>query len=250
MADATESDNDSDLTQDETAVVNRLAHLALGLIPAFVAALAAIGAATGGLSRLFRDQNRTAIVALSLALLSVVLAALARALGPGAASGSGRGGRPGFRAGVKTTCLVLSVAVLFAGLFLAVAAQIGVMGTSQAPEIFGNVSRNGKEYAFEGEVRASGVKSRDRITIYAYQTDDEADSRGRPELLQSSTGPNADGVVKVPVKFPIHTDALGHLIVLTAVLGEHQRDCDGRLLEAGTGEPDTRTVGCLVVRMP
>lgn len=135
MADATESDNDSDLTQDETAVVNRLAHLALGLIPAFVAALAAIGAATGGLSRLFRDQNRTAIVALSLALLSVVLAALARALGPGAASGSGRGGRPGFRAGVKTTCLVLSVAVLFAGLFLAVAAQIGVMGTSQAPEI-------------------------------------------------------------------------------------------------------------------
>ena len=65
---------------DPTVVLNRLAQLSLALIPAFVAALAAIGGATGGLARLLRDETRVAVAAMGLILLSVALAALARAV--------------------------------------------------------------------------------------------------------------------------------------------------------------------------
>ena len=146
--------------------------------------------------------------------------------------------------------MLLSVVVLFAGIFLAVNAQIRVMGTSQAPEIAGAVRRDGTEYLFEGNVKASGVASNRRVTIFAYQTNDDADTSGKPVLLQSSSGPNADGVVDVPVRIPIHADTQYQLIVLTAVLGEHRRDCDGRLVDGEGQEPDTRTVACLVLRLP
>jgi hypothetical protein len=238
--------------EDPTTVVDRLAQLALGVIPALVAGLAAIGSATGGLSRLFRDQNRTAAVAVALVLLSVVLAALSRGLGSASARaiGSRAQSLSTVRTAGKAGLLLLSVAVLFAGLFIAVNAQIRVMGTSQAPEIVGNVRRDVKEYVFEGDVKASGVTSDSRITIFAYQTNNDADTAQKPVLLQSSSGPNSDGIVNVPLRIPIHADNQYHLIVVTAVLGEHQRDCDGRLVDDKVPEPDTRTVACLVLRLP
>ncbi len=239
--------------EDSTVVVNRLAQLALGMIPLLVAALAAIGSATGGLSRLFRDQNRTATVAVALILLSVVLTALSRGIGAHSVATGARGAQSSWsrlRTAGKASLLLLSVAVLFAGLFIAVSAQIRVMGTSQAPEIAGNVRRDAKEYLFEGVVKASGVTSDSRITIFAYQTNNDADTADKPVLLQSSSGPNADGVVDVPLRIPIHSDSPYHLIVVTAVLGEHQRDCDGRLLDSAGDEPDTRTVACLVLGLP
>jgi hypothetical protein len=251
MSQTTEVDQKPAPAEDSTTVVNRLAQLAIGLIPVLVAGLAAIGSATGGLARLFRDQNRTATVAVALVLLSIVLAAMSRGIGGhagGAASPQQRFSRA--RTALKAIFLLLSVGVLFVGLFIAISAQIAVMGTSQAPQIFGSVQRNGKEYLFQGGVKASGVTSDSRITLFAYQTDDDANTQGKPTLLQSSTGPDADGEVNVPVRIPVHSDKSGHLVVLTAVLGEHQRDCDGRLTESNTTEPDTRTVACLVVRLP
>jgi hypothetical protein len=253
MEEGTAADLSAVSADDSTVVVNRLAQLAIGLIPALVAALAAIGSATGGLSRLFRDQNHTATVAVALVLISVVLAAFSRGLGtPSAKTVEARGFRfsPRLRTAGKASLLLLSVAVLFSGLFIAVNAQIRVMGTSQAPEIAGNVRRDAKEYVFEGDVKASGVTSDSRITIFAYQTNDDADTLGKPVLLQSSSGPNADGLVNVPLRVPIHSDLKYHLMVVTAVLGEHQRDCDGRLVDNHTEEPDIRTVACLVVRLP
>jgi hypothetical protein len=239
--------------EDSTALVNRLAQLALGLIPVLVAGLAAIGGATGGLSRLFRDQNRTATVAVGLVLLSVVLAALSRGLGAAKVSTTTAAAlRPSVRvrAAGKALLLLLAVATLFVGIFLAVNAQIRVMGTSQAPEIAGNVRRDGTEYMFEGDVKASGVTSNRRITIFAYQTNDDADTLDKPVLLQSSSGPDADGLVDVPLRIPIHSDSQNHLIVVTAVLGEHQRNCDGRLFDDQDEAPDTQTVACLVLRLP
>jgi hypothetical protein len=241
------------VSEDSTVLVNRLAQLALGLIPVLVASLAAIGGATGGLSRLFRDQNRTASVAVGLVLLSVVLAALSRGLGATAAGTTAAAVRRSpsrMRTAGKALLLFLSVAALFVGIFLAVNAQIRVMGTSQAPEIAGNVRRDADEYVFEGDVKASGVTSNRRITIFAYQTDNDADTLNKPVLLQSSSGPNADGLVDVPLRIPMHSDSQNHLLVVTAVLGEHQRDCDGRLVDDQNEEPDTQTVACLVLRLP
>lgn len=251
MEDQSNSGGASTVPDDSVTVVNRLAQLALGLIPVLIAGLAAIGGATGGLSRLFRDQNRTATVAFTLVLLSVVLAALSRALSaaPRAGTSTPRSGSD-LRAIGKGTLLLLSVVVLFAGIFLAVHAQIRVMGTSQAPEVSGAVRRDGKEYLFEGNVKASGVTSDRRVTIFAYQTNDDADTVGKPVLLSSSSGPNADGVVDVPLRIPVSDDSQYKLVVLTAVLGENQRDCDGRLVDDQAQEPDTRTVACLVLRLP
>ena len=77
-------------TDDPTAAVNGLAQLSVAIIPAFVAALAAIGGATGGLARLFRDQTQAATLAIALILLSLALAAAARGVG---SSSSARGSR-------------------------------------------------------------------------------------------------------------------------------------------------------------
>ena len=184
---------------DPTVVLNRLAQLSLALIPAFVAALAAIGGATGGLARLLRDETRVAVAAMGLILLSVALAALARAVSttPGP---PGSSPRLVVRPGVKAVLLLGSGILLFTGLFIAVTAQIGVMGTSQAPQIAGSVERSGDDVVVRGVVQASGVRSVDRITIYSYQTDDDAESANMPALYQSSSGPDANGVVNVPLQ--------------------------------------------------
>src|SRR4051812_35502539 len=84
--------------EDPTAAVNRLAQISIALIPALVAALAAIGGATGGLARLFRDQTGVASRAVALILLSFALAAFARFVGAGRpqserAAGGGPAGR-------------------------------------------------------------------------------------------------------------------------------------------------------------
>jgi len=237
-------------SDDPTVVLNRLAQLSLAIIPAFVAALAAIGGATGGLARLLRDETRVAVVAMGLILLSVALAALARAVSttPGP---PGSSPRLVVRPRVKAVLLLGSGILLFAGLFIAVTAQIGVMGTSQAPQIAGSVERSGNDVVVRGVVQASGVRSVDRITIYSYQTDDDAESANMPALYQSSSGPDANGVVKVPLELLVHNGPdWPHLVVITAVLGEDRRNCDGRPVQADNASIDVRKVACVVLRLP
>jgi len=239
------------VADDPTAMVNGLAQLSFAIIPAFVAALAAIGGATGGLARLFRDETQAATLALALILLSLALTAWARGVGSSvSATGSRSASSLANRWRIKAGLLFLSIAVLFTGLFIAVRAQIGVMGTSQAPQVFGNVQRAATEYMFEGGVKASGVRSRDRITIYAYQTMDEEISANQPQLLHSSIGPDANGVVDIPLRIPVPTDDVGALIVVTAVLGEENRNCEGQLAGQDAASVDTRRVACLVLRLP
>ena len=124
------------------------------------------------------------------------------------------------------------------------------MGASQAPQVFGNVERAATEYLFVGGVKASGVRSRDRITIYSYQTWDEEISANRPQLLRSSVGPDANGDVDIPLKIPVRTDDEGPLVVVTAVLGEENRNCEGQVAGQDAASVDIRRVACLVVRLP
>jgi hypothetical protein len=239
-------------SDDPTVVLNRLAQLALALIPAFIAALAAIGGATGGLARLLRDQTGVAVVAMGLVLLSLAFAALARGVTTSRTS-SPQGSSSGLvvRPAVKAVLLLGSGLLLFAGLFVAVTAQIGVMGTSQAPQISGGVGHDGNDVVVDGHVKASGVRSVDRITIYSYQTDEDADSADKPQLYQSSSGPDADGVVDVALKLVVHNgNGWPRLVVITAVLGEDKRNCDGRPVQAGAASTDVRRVACLVLRLP
>jgi hypothetical protein len=158
-------------SDDPTVVLNRLAQLALALIPAFIAALAAIGGATGGLARLLRDETGVAVVSMGLVLLSLAFAALARGVSTSRTPGPS-GVAPGLvvRPAVKAALLFGSGLLLFTGLFIAVTAQIGVMGTSQAPQISGSVAYQGRDVVVSSQVKASGVRSVDRITIYSYQT--------------------------------------------------------------------------------
>jgi hypothetical protein len=152
---------------------------------------------------------------------------------------------------VKAVLLLGSGILLFTGLFIAITAQIGVMGTSQAPQIAGSVERSGYDVVVRGVVQASGVRSVDRITIYSYQTDDDAQSANMPALYQSSSGPDANGVVKVPLQLLVHNGPdWPHLVVITAVLGEDRRNCDGRPVQANTASIDVRKVACVVLRLP
>ena len=237
---------------DPTAAVNGLAQLSFTIIPAFVAALAAIGGATGGLARLFRDQTSAATLAIALILLSLALAATARGIGSSSSSrGSRSAGAGPSRLRTKAGLLFLSIAVLFVGLFIAIRAQIGVMGTSQAPQVFGNVQKADTDWQFVGGVKASGVRSRDRITIYSYQTTDAEVSANRPALLHSSIGPDANGVVDIPLEIPVGSQAWGGpLVVVTAVLGEENRNCEGQVAGQDAASVDTARVACLVLRLP
>jgi hypothetical protein len=236
---------------DPTVVLNKLAMLALGLIPAFIAALAAIGGATGGLARLLRDETEVAVVAMGLILVSLAFAALARGVSTTRTPGrDGSAPHLVVRPAVKGVLLLGSGVLLFAGLFVAVTAQIGVMGTSQAPQISGSVENRGNDVVVEGRVKASGVRSVDRITIYSYQTDDDAVTAGAPELYQSSSGPDANGAVDVPLRLVVHNGPnWPRLVVITAVLGEDNRNCDGQPVQPG-GVSDVRKVACIVLRLP
>jgi hypothetical protein len=239
-------------SDDPTVVLNRLAQLSLALIPAFVAALAAIGGATGGLARLLRDQAAVAVVAMGLVLLSVAFAALARGVSTSRTPGPS-GVAPGLvvRPAVKAALLFGSGLLLFTGLFIAITAQIGVMSTSQAPQISGSVGYRGKDVVVSGEIKASGVRSVDRITIYSYQTNDDADSADKPQLYQSSSGPDANGAVDVPLELVVHNGPdWPQLVVITAVLGEEKRTCDGRPVDPTLGDVAVQKVACLVLRLP
>jgi hypothetical protein len=239
-------------SDDPTVVLNRLAQLALALIPAFIAALAAIGGATGGLARLLRDQTSVAVAAMGLVLLSLAFAALARGVSTSRTPGPS-GVAPGLvvRPVVKAALLFGSGLLLFTGLFIAVTAQIGVMGTSQAPQISGSVTVRGKDVVVSGQINASGVRSVDRITIYSYQTNDDADSVDMPQLYQSSSGPDANGVVDVPLELVVHNGpGWPQLVVITAVLGEEKRTCDGRPVDPTQGDVAVQKVACLVLRLP
>jgi hypothetical protein len=239
-------------SDDPTVVLNRLAQLALALIPAFIAALAAIGGATGGLARLLRDQTGVAVVAMGLVLLSLAFAALARGVSTSRTPGPS-GVAPGLvvRPAVKAALLFGSGLLLFTGLFIAVTAQIGVMGTSQAPQISGSVAYRGRDVVVSGEIKASGVRSVDRITIYSYQTNDDADSTDKPQLYQSSSGPDANGAVDVPLQLVVHNGPdWPQLVVITAVLGEEKRTCDGRPVDPSQGGVAVQKVACLVLRLP
>jgi hypothetical protein len=239
-------------SDDPTVVLNRLAQLALALIPAFIAALAAIGGATGGLARLLRDQPGVAVVAMGLVLLSLAFAALARAVSTSRTPGpSGVAPTVVVRPAVKAVLLFGSGLLLFAGLFIAVTAQIGVMSTSQAPQISGSVTHRGSDVVVKGEIKASGVRSVDRITIYSYQTNEDADSTDKPQLYQSSSGPDANGAVDVPLELVVHNGPeWPQLVVITAVLGEEKRNCDGRPVDPTQGDVAVQKVACLVLRIP
>ena len=237
---------------DPTAAVNGLAQLSFAIIPAFVAALAAIGGATGGLARLFRDQTEAATLAIALILLSLALAAWARGVGTSASARESRSASSlANRWRTKAALLFLSIAVLFVGLFIAIRAQIDVMSTSQAPQLFGNVQRAATQWQFVGGVKASGVRSSDRITIYSYQTTDAEVSANRPQLLHASIGPDANGVVDIPLEIPVGSqDWGGPLVVVTAVLGEENRNCEGQVAGQDAASVDTARVACLVLRLP
>src|SRR5450759_1418937 len=72
---ASESSAGGGLEQADT--LNRLSKIVLAIVPALTVALAAVGSATGGLARLFRDQTGVARASIALVFLSFALAALA-----------------------------------------------------------------------------------------------------------------------------------------------------------------------------
>ena len=189
---------------------------------------------------------------MGLVLLSLAFAALARGVSTSRTPGPS-GVAPGLvvRPAVKAALLFGSGLLLFTGLFIAVTAQIGVMGTSQAPQISGSVTYSGKDVVVSGQIKASGVRSVDRITIYSYQTNDDADSADKPQLYQSSSGPDANGAVDVPLELVVHNGPdWPQLVVITAVLGEEKRNCDGRPVDPTQGDVAVQKVACLVLRLP
>ena len=58
--------------------LNQLSKILLAVVPALTVALAAVGGATGGLARMFRDQTGAAQASIALIFLAFALAGLAR----------------------------------------------------------------------------------------------------------------------------------------------------------------------------
>jgi len=222
----------------------------LAAVPALTVALAAVGGATGGLARLFRDQTGAARAAVALIFLSFVLAALATRTAAATSSGA-RATSSGRRIGVKAALLLVSTALFVAGVGWAFDAQISVMGRGQAPLVTGSVKPGPAGESLDAHVLAAGVKSSRRVVVFAFQSSDEHGDRNSRKLplYYSKSGPDADGRVDIAVLADVpDADTTQYpYVFVTAVLGEEQRDCDGVLIE-GTGPPRPTETACMTLR--
>jgi PA-IL-like protein len=234
---------------DEADNLNRLSKILLAVVPALTVALAAVGSATGGLARMFRDQTGAARASIGLIFLSFALAALARRT----AAAGGQPERVGRLQRLRGGMLLLSGLTLVVGIAWAFDAQISVMGRGQAPAVSGSVTPSASGDLLDATVVATGVKSSNRIVVFAYESSDEnGDTRStKVPLYYSKSGPDADGRVDVHVIAQVPASNLQAFpyVFVTAVLGEDQRDCDGALIDAQGPAAPTDTA-CLTLQRP
>src|SRR4051812_22163730 len=160
---------------DEAEGLDRLAKILLAVVPALTVALAAVGSATGGLARMFRDQTGVARASIGLIFLSFALAALARRP---TATASGQPARSPRLQRLRGAMLLLSGLTLVVGIAWAFDAQISVMGRGQAPAVTGTVTPTASGDQLDATVVASGVKSSNRIVVFAYASSDEHGDTG------------------------------------------------------------------------
>jgi hypothetical protein len=235
----------SDDPFDAATHLDRLSKIVLAAVPALTVALAAVGSATGGLARLFRDQTTVARLAVGLVFLSFLLAALASRTGAGSSIGRGSGRR--------ALLLLLSSAAFIAGAAWAFDAQIAVMGSGEAPIVTGSVTPSAAGATLSAHVVATGVRADKRVVVFAFESSDDhgtVTSRKVP-LYYSKTGPDPDGKVDMDLAADLPGTDLAQYpyVFVTAVLGEEQRDCDGVLLE-GQGAPAPTATACLTLQRP
>ena len=231
---------------DGAESLDRLSKILLAVVPALTVALAAVGSATGGLARLFRDQTGAARAAIALVFLSFALAALARRpVTPGAGAGK--------QTRVRAGMLLVSALALVVGIAWAFDAQIAVMGRGQAPAVTGSVTPTAAGDTLDAHVVATGVRSSSRIVVLAFESSDEhGDTQStKVPLYYSKTGPDADGKVDVHVVAQVPAADLQAFpyVFVTAVLGEDQRDCDGALIQ-GEGPAAPEETACLTLQRP
>ena len=232
---------------DGAESLDRLSKILLAVVPALTVALAAVGSATGGLARLFRDQSGAARASIALVFLSFALAALARR--PVTTPGRGAGKQARLRA----VMLLVSALALVVGIAWAFDAQIAVMGRGQAPAVTGSVTPTASGDALDAHVVATGVRSSNRVVVLAFESSDEhGDTQStKVPLYYSKTGPDADGKVDVHVVAQVPAADLQAFpyVFVTAVLGEDQRDCDGALIQ-GEGPAAPEETACLTLQRP
>jgi hypothetical protein len=235
----------------DTETLNQLAKIVLAVVPALTVALAAVGSATGGLARLFRDRTDTARASIALIFLAFALAALAsRSAERSGVLGSIAGGRPRRRAGL----LLLSSAVFVASVAWAFDAQISVMGRGVAPVVTGAITVKGSGASMDVHVLAVGVKSSNRIVVFAFESSDEKGDTesGKVPLYYSRSGPDENGRLDMHVVVDVPGTRLNKYpyVFVTAVLGEDQRDCDGVLLQGKGPLKLPNETACLTLQRP
>jgi hypothetical protein len=229
-----------------------LSKILLAVVPALTVALAAVGSATGGLARMFRDQTGAARVSIGLIFLAFALAGLARL--PATVPGSSAA-RMFRRQRLRALILLASGLVLVVGIAGAFNAQIVVMGNGQAPVVTGTITPTSSGDSLDAHVIATGVKSSNRIVVFAFESSDphgDTDSTKVP-LYYSKSGPDPDGKVDVHVTAQVPSSNLQTFpyLFVTAVLGEQQRDCDGVPIEDNgptAAAPDQ--TACLTLQRP
>jgi predicted cobalt transporter CbtA len=237
---------------DEAETLNRLSKILLAVVPALTVALAAVGSATGGLARMFRDQTGAARASIGLIFLAFALAGSARL--PATAPGSSAA-RMFRRQRLRALVLLASGLALVIGIAGAFNAQIVVMGNAQAPVVTGSITPTSSGDSLDAHVLATGVKSSNRIVVFAFESSDpygDTDSIKVP-LYYSKSGPDPDGKVDVHVTAQVPTSDLQTFpyLFVTAVLGEQQRDCDGVPIEGTKSTaPAPDETACLTLQRP
>jgi hypothetical protein len=127
------------------------------------------------------------------------------------------------------------------------------MGNGQAPVVTGTIAPIPSGDSLDAHVIATGVKSSNRIVVYAFESSDQngdAHSNKMP-LYYSKSGPDPDGKVDVHLTAQVPSSTLQTYpyLFVTAVLGEHNRDCDGVPIE-GKEPPAPDQTACLTLQRP
>ena len=227
--DTTHDDNDA---ADESKVRSAL----LGGLTTLVTALAGIGAATGAVSRMFRNHPTVTAIAICL-VLTAFLAGLLSQL---------------YR---QNWLLAVGAIAVVGGLGSALFAQIYSLATGDRPTVETTIKESPHRIDFNAVVVSGGAKARDQLIVVVDGV--PTGQSNSTEVYYAKTGPDTEGKLEQDLHLELLAAKYSRLQVIAYVLPQGTTgpivDCDGYIVDSQGHRARhrlTNEVSCMNVEIP